>query len=355
MNDTTLCLIVLNEADQIAECINSFKGIFSEILIIDTGSTDNTVKIAKKLGANVIPYKWENDFSKARNFALSKVKTNWTLIADADDRITEKNKIKLIELFDKFKNNFSIFSFPYIYSTNTGDRIRLIKTNLNLKYIYPVHELLVIPEKFKKLYKKINIPFLHVKKESDFQKGFKRNCKIMNKFIKTHPTDLRILYYLIHDNFSAKNYKKTIFWCKKYLNNKPYKSYLINKVFARQGISYLRLNNHLKAIESFILAIAATPELIEPYLYLGDIYLNEKKIKEALQFYIMAKTCKVPQNTEHFFNFDAYSYYANLKLTDAYVKIGDYRSALKYAEEAKIKLPNDKKLMEKIEFIRSKL
>ena len=66
----SLCMIVRNEERHIKRCLESVKGLVDEIIIVDTGSTDNTVSIAKRLGANVYLHEWENDFSKARNESL---------------------------------------------------------------------------------------------------------------------------------------------------------------------------------------------------------------------------------------------------------------------------------------------
>lgn len=68
--DITLCMIVKNEANYLEKCLSSVQGIVSEIIIVDTGSEDNSKDIALKFGAKLIDMPWENDFSKARNLSL---------------------------------------------------------------------------------------------------------------------------------------------------------------------------------------------------------------------------------------------------------------------------------------------
>mgnify|MGYP001386520006 CR=1 FL=1 len=81
----SLCMIVKNEEDVLIRCLESVKYIVDEIIIVDTGSTDSTVEIAKKYGARIFYYKWDDSFSSARNYSLEKATKEWILIMDADD------------------------------------------------------------------------------------------------------------------------------------------------------------------------------------------------------------------------------------------------------------------------------
>lgn len=83
----TAAMIVKNEEKFLAKCLESIKSLVDEIVIVDTGSTDSTIKIAKQFGAKVIEAKWDNDFSAARNIALNHVTTPWALWIDADETI----------------------------------------------------------------------------------------------------------------------------------------------------------------------------------------------------------------------------------------------------------------------------
>ena len=116
--DISLCMIVKNEEDTIARCINSVKDIVDEIIIVDTGSTDNTLKILKNL--NIVPYRfeWINDFSAARNFSFSKATKDYILWLDADDILNPDD----IELFKNLKNTLTpdIDAVSFIYLSGTG-------------------------------------------------------------------------------------------------------------------------------------------------------------------------------------------------------------------------------------------
>ena len=84
------CYIVKNEAENLAKSIKSLKNQVNEIVVVDTGSTDNTIAVAGKLGAKVYSFPWQDDFSQARNFALSKAKGDWLILLDADEYFTAK-------------------------------------------------------------------------------------------------------------------------------------------------------------------------------------------------------------------------------------------------------------------------
>ncbi|MCO8272433.1 glycosyltransferase family 2 protein [Actinoplanes sp. TRM 88003] len=82
------CLIVRDEADEIAGCLESLAGVVDEVHVHDTGSSDGTPQIASELGAAVTLGRWADDFAAARNEALAGWSALWVLSVDADQRYT---------------------------------------------------------------------------------------------------------------------------------------------------------------------------------------------------------------------------------------------------------------------------
>jgi tetratricopeptide (TPR) repeat protein len=97
----TLCAIAKNEASRLAQCLESIVDFVDEIILVDTGSTDNTIAIAKKFGAKVFKFAWCDDFSAARNFALQQAQGEWILVLDADEILVESIKLALTQLMQR--------------------------------------------------------------------------------------------------------------------------------------------------------------------------------------------------------------------------------------------------------------
>lgn len=105
-------MIVKNEEKNIKKCLSSAKSYVDEIIIVDTGSTDNTIKLCKHFTDKIYYLKWEDDFSAARNYSISKAKHDWILILDADEVITyfNQNEIQKMITNNRFVGNVSIKS-----------------------------------------------------------------------------------------------------------------------------------------------------------------------------------------------------------------------------------------------------
>lgn len=87
MSSIGLSMIVKNGGATLRPCLESVRGVVQQIVIADTGCTDNTCEIARDFGATIIDVPWDNDFAKARNAALQPMTTDWVLILDADEEV----------------------------------------------------------------------------------------------------------------------------------------------------------------------------------------------------------------------------------------------------------------------------
>ena len=88
----SLSMIVRDEEQQLGACLESVKGFCDELVVVDTGSTDNTIAIAKEAGARVEAIEWPGDFTPARNKALEFVSGDWVLVLDADELLLDDVK-----------------------------------------------------------------------------------------------------------------------------------------------------------------------------------------------------------------------------------------------------------------------
>ena len=87
--------IAKNEAKNITRSLDSIKESVDELILVDTGSTDETVEIFKSYGGQVFFQQWQDDFSAPRNLALSKATGDWIVLLDADESFFEETKQNL--------------------------------------------------------------------------------------------------------------------------------------------------------------------------------------------------------------------------------------------------------------------
>src|ERR1700753_294452 len=147
----SLCMIVKNEERFLAECLESVKDVVDEINIVDTGSTDRTVEIARSYGANIIFREWRNDFAWARNEALQMATKRWTLVLDGDEELEQECVAQLRSL----RTTPAALTAVYINIVNLVDDsagagtmshrlIRIFPTNPRLRYGGVIHEALAL-------------------------------------------------------------------------------------------------------------------------------------------------------------------------------------------------------------------
>ncbi len=91
----SLAMIVRDEEEMLPGCLASVKDVVDEMIVVDTGSKDSTVAIAKSYNAQVIEVAWRGDFAAARNVGLSAARGKWILVMDADERFVGKRKVLL--------------------------------------------------------------------------------------------------------------------------------------------------------------------------------------------------------------------------------------------------------------------
>jgi tetratricopeptide (TPR) repeat protein len=146
----SLCMIVKNEERFLTECLESVKDVVDEINIVDTGSTDRTVEIARSYGANVIFREWRNDFAWARNEALAMATKRWTLVLDADEEL-ERESLGLLKSLRTTQASFAavyinivnIVSDAAGMGTMSHRLIRIFPTTPKLRFGGVIHECLM--------------------------------------------------------------------------------------------------------------------------------------------------------------------------------------------------------------------
>ena len=223
----SLVMIVKNEEAVLGRCLESVKDIVDEIVIVDTGSEDCTKEIAKSFNAKVYDFKWVNDFSAARNFALSKAIGEWRLILDADEYIEKGNREEILRVLNEKSVGQVLILNAFekkgeiSYSRNYASRLIYRGTS----YIGHIHE--QIDSNLPRIRTNIEIVhdgYLHKDKSS-------RNLPILFKAVKNKPKDSYLLYQLAHTLFLGGQVKEAFSWYEKfYENSKIYEGYRCSAV-----------------------------------------------------------------------------------------------------------------------------
>jgi tetratricopeptide (TPR) repeat protein len=137
------CLIVKNEAHRLPSLLKSLRAISEQLVVVDTGSTDDTVQVAKDMGAEVSMFPWNDSFSDARNRSLEMAEHPWILYVDADDSVPEKSLCDISKL--KQRSPEKAYGFV-ITSTQDGvtgmasAQIRMFPNSKENRFQYRVHE-----------------------------------------------------------------------------------------------------------------------------------------------------------------------------------------------------------------------
>lgn len=207
-NDTlALCMIVKNEEQNLQRCLDSVSGFIDEIVIVDTGSTDNTLSIPFKYGARVINFEWNNDFSEARNKALEYVKSDWILFMDADEVLDPKTRNYLRRAMDY---DGGLANFLFVSDYINGTRIqsvqpRLFRNKKGIKYKNPICEdinesLIEISKKEKKSTRIFPVHIQHLIGEDldKLKSKISRNLYMIEEFLKSNKLSdsEKVPYYL---------------------------------------------------------------------------------------------------------------------------------------------------------------
>ena len=153
-------MIVKNEEKDLEACLESLRPLMdeveSELIIVDTGSTDRTVEIAQKYTDQIYDFEWINDFAAARNFGVDKAKGKWFFQVDADDRL--QDPAELIEFLNDEKELKKYYTANIVYHSYTNKEytmfsdariVRLFRLGVGNRFRGSIHEVpaRIIPTK----------------------------------------------------------------------------------------------------------------------------------------------------------------------------------------------------------------
>jgi len=292
-------MIVKNEEKYISNCLKSIKDVVDEIIIVDTGSTDQTIEICKKFTNNILKFPWNNSFADARNFGLKEAKGDWILWLDADEEIDLEDGEKLKGLLNRFKDEklISIHLINYIGKEKNANKTfhmahtRLFKNHMGFNFKYNIHETLNVDEILGdiKEIKMIPVKIYHygyLDSEVSNKNKHLRNLNLLEKELKKENHSPWIEYHIASEYYRLGNYIESFEYINYSIKGFIYHQKMPPSLLYKLKYSILlSLGSIEGAWPSINSAIKLYPDYVDLYFFKGVILFHKKQYEEALSVF----------------------------------------------------------------------
>lgn len=337
----SLCMIVKNEEDTLARCLDTIKDIADEINIVDTGSADRTKEIASQYTDRIYDFQWVNSFAAARNESYKYATQDYILYLDADDVLLEADQAKLKELKETLDPSVDSVSMYYdagvdeFGNTTLRYRInRLVKREKNFRWYGDCHNYLDVRGRI------INSDIAVTHKKIRHSVG--RTVSIFEgKKARGDTFSPRDYFYYGNELRENRRFQEAI---ESYDENLSLKEgWVEDKIFAciYKGDCYRSLNDFTNELSSLFQSFEYAPPRAEACSRIGYNFHRQRDFKTAIFWYELAAQ-QIPDPDRWSFIYTAYyTWYPHLQLCVCYYNIGDYQKAYEHNEEAAKYRPTD--------------
>jgi glycosyltransferase involved in cell wall biosynthesis len=235
----SVCLIVKNEENYLADCLASVKDWVNEIVVVDTGSIDKTVEIAKDYGAKVSNFEWIGDFAAARNASIEKATNPWILQLDADEEMIESTLSWFDETYPWLDKDGYYLTLNNLRDASSDEillshkLIRFYRNHPQIRYRFKIHENIIITSG---IVGQSEAEILHKGYGKDVNNEVKsqRNLQILLDVIRENPNDPFNHYYAAQSYLSMGKGQEAYRACMKALKlgvTYPVKAHVYRIVF----------------------------------------------------------------------------------------------------------------------------
>ncbi len=360
----SLHIIAKDEEKNLPILINSVKDCVDEIYVVDTGSTDSTVEVAKRLGCKVEHFKWIDDFSAARNYSFQFGKTAFQLWLDCDDELKGQDQFKLWRDEVMPLSDYHLATYHYANDgkgspTCSFVRERVVRRSMNFKWSYFLHEGLR-PDSGQQGPVRGGVAnhwsVWHRRTHEDLLKDRGRNLRMFQGRVRD--LDARMKYYYGKELFEAGQLDQCLEWFDKAIVDtslEPHDRILafqyLGQAYAQLGVKQLEFAQNYQdqnyqskasvyfheAIGRSLDAIQLDPHRAEYYVNIGDSFVKTGQVSQAIPFYEAAKSCiraSGGNQASAVFHFGPlYSEYPRTVLTKAYSQLGMWDRAKAEAQD----------------------
>jgi tetratricopeptide (TPR) repeat protein len=194
-------LIVRNEAAFIADCLASVRPVVDDIVVVDTGSTDDTPAIAASYGARVFQFAWRDNFAEARNACLDQCRTDWILYIDADERLAPVSRGAVEALLARAEEvAFRLLLRPLVGATPYRE-YRLWRNDPRIRFRNAIHEKVVpaihaVAALERRPISTCDLLLNHVGYEGDQTRKHRRNLPMLRRQLRAEPENLFLWHHL---------------------------------------------------------------------------------------------------------------------------------------------------------------
>ena len=353
--EISLCMIVKNEENVIDRCLNSVKNVVDEIIIVDTGSTDNTVAKAENLGAIVYKFKWIDDFAEARNYSFSKATKDYILWLDADDILEDDDVKKLEELkvnldqsVDSVMMNYVLQVDKYGNSIYSLKRNRLVKRIRNFRWIGYVHEYLEVYGNI--IQSDINI--VH-KKDKEYTS---RNLEIYEKKISSGiELSIRDILYYGNELYDNGRYDDAIEQYVKFIKTKQGWVEDVKTACYKLADCYMYKNDKENELKYILKSFEYDVPRADFCCRLAYKFLEENKLEVAIYWYRLALSSAPKDASASLINHEVYTYLPWIQLCVCYSRMGNMEEAYICNEMAAKYKEDDEYVKNNREFLKDKV
>lgn len=276
MPTLSLGMIVKNESDTIERVLQCAQAFCDEIVVVDTGSTDDTVAKAKAMGAIVHHFTWIDDFSAARNAAFSYCTQDWIMWLDGDDIITPENQQRILEIKNNVLNDsLDAVYLRYICAPFITWRERIIRRALygtSLLWKSPIHEgIHGINDANAKYIEDAAITHDTPAGRNVFKED--RNINILRKHYQEGDRSPYLLFMYMVESLNAKYEAEAERILPDFLASEQPVSNLY-EVFVKSYDVYIANGSNDKAVTAIGKAITTDPKRAEAYCRLADYFMT---------------------------------------------------------------------------------
>ena len=336
----SVCIIAKNSESTIENCLKSVYNIADEIIFVDTGSTDNTINIAKNYTDKIYNFTWEDNFSQARNFSLEQAKGKYILILDSDEELSNPNE--LINTLNNLDDNIGgLLIRVNSYKINPNNQVEKMSTDLlrvflnhpEIRFKGRIHE--QVFDSIVSLGLKIensNISIYHSGynlNANDLKIKQERNLRLLKLALEEDPTNLYLLNHLAKTLVALGSIDDAIKIFKIVVErSEDVGTYTIESMNYLTSL-YIQSKKYEDAIKCAEKSLSKLPNQVLPYFHLGDINYYQHKYDIAYQNY--KKCLSLLQNENSVSNIIGQSH---IPLEQIHFKIGETLSALAIYDDA---------------------